>query len=450
MVNSAKERQPEAGKNEYRLALDKTFANSRIDHKFGGKRAQQSRIALESTLFKENMKGVHLFSSKFPLPDPISEFQCSNSEEVWVEPHKTNIFLDALEENCSERSQSPQPRSFCQPVFEEEFPDEPQMKSNLEKKHKPNPPRKGEHSMLTMLLNNPLGEVSKKRRNEENSSKPSTYQVSGRVSTLKTKELGSKNLKAVKTTAVRSKTPLAVKDLNTQSVLRQSKAEGLTSQLTKNSKLGDYEVSKVIAKGSYSVVKQATQKATNLQVAIKFYENCKLNDLQKRAGINKEIAALKQLNHLNIIGLIEDFNSRVHTCIVMELTSTCTLYQYLKSKPERKLSCKGRPVLPRISFCLWQTDRCDCLYAFKGYKPSRSEARKHYLRWIWRLEAHRFWFRFIRKYETELFLWNSYLHGPGNRKEKGVLGQSSGHLGSGCHLVPTTYRYLSICSQDRS
>jgi hypothetical protein len=411
MVGSVFDRQPEAEKNDYRLAVSKAFANSRIDSKLSERRTQQSRIACESSLFKENIKDLLLFSSKFPSPDEKTDYPCARADDAFARVKEPNIFLDFNKENRSEESHSPQPRSFCQPVFEEEPVSQFQAKPELERKPaKANPERKGDHSMLALLLNNPLGDVSKKRKADD-PHKPSTAQVSGRISTLRSRCPPTQTPKPVKITAVRSKTPLAAKDLNSQSGLRQSTAESLVSRLAKQSKLADYEIGKVIAKGSYSIVKQALQKGTNQQVAIKFYENCKLSDLQKRAGVNKEIAALKLLDHPNIIGLVEDFSSRTHSCIVMELTTTSTLYQYLKSKDDRKLSCKGSPFLPRISICLWPAGQCSGLYAFKRGQSQRPQTRKHYLRWLWKPEADRLRLCFYRQLKAELVLRDTIIYG---------------------------------------
>jgi hypothetical protein len=302
----------------------------------------KSRITSESTMFKENVKEILRSASKLILQEENVNFIGGTSEGPQYHPREANIFLTINDESFSNTSQSPQPRDFCQPVFEEEYPLELDMQPEVEKKKVKAPvPKKQDHSMLSLLLNNPLGEVTKKRKAEGISNKTSTTIASSRLTTLKPKDSHSKNLKAVKRPSERSKTPLATKDMNSQLALRKSQAEGFSSPFTKLSKLNNYEVGKVIAKGSYSVVKHAVNKKTGQAVAIKFYDNNKLNDSQKRVGVTREIAALKLLDHPNIIGLVEDFTSRTQTCIVMELTSTCTLYQYTKSKAEKKLSCKG-------------------------------------------------------------------------------------------------------------
>lgn len=45
-------------------------------------------------------------------------------------------------------------------------------------------------------------------------------------------------------------------------------------------------------KGSYAVVKLATQISTGEQVAIKFYDKIKLFDPQKKKNVQREIAIL--------------------------------------------------------------------------------------------------------------------------------------------------------------
>lgn len=317
-------------------------------------------------MFKENLGDVIRFSSKLQKPDCNYEVKVTLSEAGFDSPRENNIFFTINDETSRDKSSSPQPRSFCQPVFEDELLMGTDVVLEREKKKaKPVIRRKGDNSMLSLLLNNPLGEVSKKRRVEGPSKKECSTAITPKISTVRAPEPAAKTLKAVKTPVKRSKTPLAVRDLNTQTISKSSPMESLTSKSAANCKLTEYEVGKVIAKGSYSVVKHAVHRSTNRQVAIKFYDNSKLNDSQKRVGVNKEIVSLKLLSHPHIIGLMDSFTSRSHTCIVMELTSTCTLYDYIKSKTDKKLSCRGKCLLTRICLCLWPVGRRSVLHALE-------------------------------------------------------------------------------------
>jgi serine/threonine protein kinase len=73
----------------------------------------------------------------------------------------------------------------------------------------------------------------------------------------------------------------------------------------------DYQFSKLLGKGSYAQVRLATHRKSKATVAIKTYEKTKLADPLKRNSVEREIKALKALNHCNIIKFIDCFNDRL-------------------------------------------------------------------------------------------------------------------------------------------
>ena len=59
----------------------------------------------------------------------------------------------------------------------------------------------------------------------------------------------------------------------------------------------DYIIGNTIGKGSYAIVKVATEKSTQQKVAIKTYDKIKLLDPQKKKNLDREISILKKLKH---------------------------------------------------------------------------------------------------------------------------------------------------------
>ena len=76
------------------------------------------------------------------------------------------------------------------------------------------------------------------------------------------------------------------------------------------SKIEDYHFSKTLGRGSYALVRLATNKKTKGVVAIKTYEKMKLADPIKKASVDREIKILRTLEHPNIIKYIDCFNDR--------------------------------------------------------------------------------------------------------------------------------------------
>lgn len=62
---------------------------------------------------------------------------------------------------------------------------------------------------------------------------------------------------------------------------------------------------KIIGQGAYAIVRLAEHRETGQKFAIKIYEKTKLNDQMKRKAVQREIIALKQINHPNIIKTYE-------------------------------------------------------------------------------------------------------------------------------------------------
>jgi len=88
--------------------------------------------------------------------------------------------------------------------------------------------------------------------------------------------------------------------------------------------LEHYEVTKEIGRGAYGVVYKATQKSSNLEVAIKVIRDLG-NPLVRRRTL-REIKILQLLRHENIVSLLDairpyDFEAFSEACLVQDIAS---------------------------------------------------------------------------------------------------------------------------------
>ena len=62
-------------------------------------------------------------------------------------------------------------------------------------------------------------------------------------------------------------------------------------------------IGKTIGKGAYAYVNIAIHKSSKRKMALKIYDKCKLNTIQRIKGVMNEIKILSKLNHINIVKL---------------------------------------------------------------------------------------------------------------------------------------------------
>lgn len=121
-------------------------------------------------------------------------------------------------------------------------------------------------------------------------------------------------------------------------------------------KIDDYVFGKELGKGAYAIVKLSNHKPTNTQVAIKIYENSKLNDSLKRNALKREIEVMKKIDNLYIVKLFETIESSKQKFIIMEYISGISLLAYLKTKPDRRAGSKNsiyifKQLVKAIDYC---------------------------------------------------------------------------------------------------
>ena len=71
----------------------------------------------------------------------------------------------------------------------------------------------------------------------------------------------------------------------------------------------NFKYERQLGQGAYAVVKLATDKSRNSKVAVKIYEKHDLSDPRRMKNVRREISILQDLDHPNIIKLIDNFET---------------------------------------------------------------------------------------------------------------------------------------------
>lgn len=80
-----------------------------------------------------------------------------------------------------------------------------------------------------------------------------------------------------------------------------------------------YELGEELGRGAFSIVVKGTNKSTKEIVAIKIIDKTKASGESDRKRLETEVKILKQVNHPNIVGLKELFETDKNLYLVMEL-----------------------------------------------------------------------------------------------------------------------------------
>ena len=100
--------------------------------------------------------------------------------------------------------------------------------------------------------------------------------------------------------------------------------------------LSNYILNTVLGKGTFSVVKLATDIRTNEKIAIKILEKKKIKTTRDFNRIKREINIVKKINHLNIAKVFEIKEDKDKYYILMEFCEKGELFDLILSR--RKLS----------------------------------------------------------------------------------------------------------------
>mgnify|MGYP006114861495 FL=1 len=114
-----------------------------------------------------------------------------------------------------------------------------------------------------------------------------------------------------------------------------------------------YKIEGTIGKGSFATVKKAKNRATGERFAVKVLSKKKMSEEDKLA-MQTEIDILKQVDHPNVVKLIDVFEDERHWCLVMELMQGGELFDQILEKEffsedEARQACKA--IIEAIDYC---------------------------------------------------------------------------------------------------
>lgn len=112
-----------------------------------------------------------------------------------------------------------------------------------------------------------------------------------------------------------------------------------------------YKFVKLIGKGAFGKVTHGIHKLTGKDVAIKTIEKEYLKDEFSKKKVLREIYILKKIKHVNVIRLLEVFETSKHVLIVMEYAGGGDLLHYVKRK-KRLSEDEARPIFKQIVYGL--------------------------------------------------------------------------------------------------
>ena len=86
-----------------------------------------------------------------------------------------------------------------------------------------------------------------------------------------------------------------------------------------------YKIELTLGRGSFATVKRAKHRVSGERFAVKVLAKRRMNEDDK-AAMHTEIEILKQVDHPNIVKLIDVYEDERHWCLVMELMNGGELF----------------------------------------------------------------------------------------------------------------------------
>ncbi|MCO5605802.1 hypothetical protein L7F22_059986 [Adiantum nelumboides] len=101
-------------------------------------------------------------------------------------------------------------------------------------------------------------------------------------------------------------------------------------------RVGNYEVGRVLGEGTFAKVRLAKNMETGQQVAIKVFDKHKILKEQLTQQIKREISTMKLIKHPNVVQLYEILASKTRVYIVLEYVTGGELFNKIASKGRLK------------------------------------------------------------------------------------------------------------------
>lgn len=115
--------------------------------------------------------------------------------------------------------------------------------------------------------------------------------------------------------------------------------------------MDNYKFVRMIGKGAFGKVSLGIHKLTGKYVAIKTIDKEHLKDDFSKRKVLREIYILKKIRHVNVIRLLEVFESPKQVLMVMEYAGGGDLLHYVKQK-KRLTEAEAKPIFKQIVYAL--------------------------------------------------------------------------------------------------
>jgi calcium/calmodulin-dependent protein kinase I len=114
-----------------------------------------------------------------------------------------------------------------------------------------------------------------------------------------------------------------------------------------------YKIERTIGKGSFATVRKCKNRATNEYFAVKILSKRKMAE-EDKASLMQEITIMKQIDHPNIVKMVDFFEDEGHYCIVMEMMQGGELFEQILnreqfSESEAREAIKA--IIDAINYC---------------------------------------------------------------------------------------------------
>ena len=114
-----------------------------------------------------------------------------------------------------------------------------------------------------------------------------------------------------------------------------------------------YKIEGTIGRGSFATVKKAKNRASGVRFAVKVLSKKKMND-EDKISMQTEIDILKQMDHPNVVKLVDVFEDERHWCLVMELMEGGELFDQILEKEffsEAEARDATKAIVDAILYC---------------------------------------------------------------------------------------------------
>ncbi|XP_011404771.1 PREDICTED: serine/threonine-protein kinase SIK3-like [Amphimedon queenslandica] len=127
----------------------------------------------------------------------------------------------------------------------------------------------------------------------------------------------------------------------------------IPESIANQSRIGYYELEKVIGRGNFAIVKLATHTVSKMKVAIKIIDKSRL-DKENLKKVQREVEIMKQLDHPHIIKLYQVMNTTQWLYLVTEYASGGEIFDYLiqhRKMTESEARKKFKQIVMAVDYC---------------------------------------------------------------------------------------------------